>query len=69
MYFLGAERKYFSVYVFWGPKGNILMYIFLGGRKEDFSVYIFWGGKERFHSTEESFSWFPYSPGKKQKRF
>ena len=69
MYFLGAERKYFSVYVFWGPKGNILMYIFLGGRKEDFSVYIFWGGKERFHSTEESFSWFPYSQGKKQKRF
>ena len=64
--FLGAERKYFSVYVFWGPKGNILMYIFLGGRKEDFSVYIFWGGKERFHSAEESFSWFPYSPGKKK---
>lgn len=43
------------------------MYIFLGGRKEDFSVYIFWGGKERFHSAEESFSWFPYSPGKKKK--
>ena len=64
--FLGAERQYFSVYIFWGPKGNILMYIFLGGRKEDFSVYIFWGGKERFHSAEESFSWFPYSPGKKK---
>ena len=54
--FLGAERKYFSVYIFWGAE------------RKYFSVYFFWGGKERFHSAEESFSWFPYSPGKK-KRF
>lgn len=53
--FLGAERKYFSVYIFWGPKGNISVYMFSGGRNE------------RFHSAEESFSWFPYSPGKKKK--
>lgn len=67
VYIFWGPKEKILMCIFFGPKGNILMYIFLGAERKYFSVYVFWGGKERFHSAEESFSWFPYSPGKKKK--